>query len=187
MSTRVERLDPEREPDFRRVHDDEHGLGWCHCVAWWTEDWERWGERTAEENRALREDLFRRGEHDGYLAYREDRPVGWCQVGRRDRLTKLVREAGLEPDEGAWAITCFAVVPAERRRGVARGLLAHALADLDGRGVPRVEAFPRTEEGEAGELWTGPAALFRSFGFRCVARGERRSVWRLELGDRDSR
>jgi GNAT superfamily N-acetyltransferase len=173
---RVERLDASRRADFFRVHAPEHGEGWCCCVAWWTPSWEGWSERSAEENRALREELFDRGEHDGYLLYAEDRPVAWCQVGPRDRLPKLVRRFGLEPDPGAWAVTCFVILPSHRRRGLSRTLLEAVLRDIPSRGAERIEAYPRRDASDAGDLWTGPERIFLDTGFVEIGRHEGRAI-----------
>lgn len=138
-------------------------------MAWWVPTWEGWGERTAAENAALREALCDAGEYDGYLAYDGDEPVGWCQVGPRDRLEKLVRQLGLDPDPATWAVTCFLVAPSHRRGGVARALLRHALDDLRASGVARVEAYPRGGEAvEPEDMWTGPAGLYLREGFARV-------------------
>lgn len=162
----VHRLDESRRSDFFRVHSEAAGGGWCHCVAWWTPTWEGWGDRTAEENRRLRADLFDRGEYDGYLLYFDGNPVGWCQVGPRDRLEKLARQYGLAADPAAWAITCFLIAPSHRRQSLARQLLIAVLEDLRARGIRRVEAFPKRGENlETGDLWTGPESLFLSAGF----------------------
>jgi GNAT superfamily N-acetyltransferase len=178
---RVERLGPSTSADFFRLHSPENGEGWCCCAAWWTATWEGWGERTAEENRGLRERLFDRGEWDGYLLYAGDVPVGWCQVGPRDRLAKLVAQFRRPPDPDAWAVTCFVVAPGHRRRGVARTLLREVLRDLAARGARRVEAYPRRGAAEPGEMWTGPEALFREAGFSPVAEANGRVVLAREI------
>lgn len=173
----VRAFDAERWDDFRAFHCAQNGAGWCFCVAWWVETWEGWGERTAAQNLALRQELCARGEHDGYLLYDGARPVGWCQVGRRDRLAKLVRQYVLEPDPGAWAVTCFEIAPGSRRRGAASFLLGEVLADLARRGVERVQAFPRRGAGEEeGRLWTGPEGMYARAGFRVVREDPHRPV-----------
>ncbi len=176
----VRRLTADRREDFFRVHCDAEGTGWCYCAAWWVETWDGWGERTGEQNRALREALFDRGELDGYLLYEGGRPIAWCQVGLRDRLEKLVAQFELQPDPEAWAITCFAVIPSERRRGAARFLLTEVLRDLRGRGAVRVQAFPKRGV-DVPEMWTGPEELYRRAGFAVVREDESRPVLALEL------
>jgi ribosomal protein S18 acetylase RimI-like enzyme len=151
-------------------------------VAWHAPTWEGWGERTAEENRALRESLLERGEYDGYLVYVDDEPAGWCQAGPRDRLEKLARQFALPPDPQTWAITCFQIAPAYRRKGLATTLLREVLRDLRARGVRRVEAFPKRGEAlDVDDLWNGPEAMFRAAGFTVMQDDPVRPVLRLEM------
>ena len=165
-------LDAGRRADFYRLHGDCNDAGWCACVAWWVPTWDGWADRTAAQNHELREELFARGEHDGLLAYADGEPVGWCQLGPRDRLTKLTGQLRLEPDSGAWAVTCFLVAPDWRGEGVARALLAAAVARARQGGAARLEAFPRRgQDLAADDLWNGPEALFRAAGFS-VARDD---------------
>jgi GNAT superfamily N-acetyltransferase len=183
MPREVHRLTAENRADFFRLHNDEHDAGWCFCVAWWVRIWEGWGERSAEQNRTLREALFERcDQYDGYLLYVDDEPVGWCQAGPRDRLEKLARQFNLEPDPDTWALTCFLIAPQVRGQGMAASLLAGVLDDLRARGVKRVEAFPKRGEGlDAGDLWNGPEAMFRAAGFAVVRDDPARPVLALRL------
>ena len=181
MSYDVRRLDAQHEADFYRVHCDAEGTGWCYCAAWWVETWDGWSERTDAENRALRETLFARGEHDGYLLYEGDHPIAWCQVGPRDRLSKLSTSLELAPDPETWSITCFVVLPAHRGHGAAKALLAGMLDDLRARGVRRVEAYPKTGASEPGELWNGPRSMYEAAGFAVVRESAPRAVLALAL------
>lgn len=175
----VERFGPEHVTAFRALHGT---AGWCFCVAWWVGTWDGWGQRTAGENRALRDRLTESGIFDGYLAFDRDEPVGWCQVLPRDRLLKIRRQFHLEPDDGTWAIGCFFIPPVHRRRGIARRMLAAVLADLPERGARRVEAYPkRVPGGDAGDLWNGPEALFRANGFVTLKDDPVRPVLAREL------
>lgn len=189
---------------FARLHADEHGFGWCQCVAWWAESsagaipgslgFEGWGERSASENRALRASLGSRGVFDGAFLVEGDglhaRPLGWAQVARRDELGRLARVFERPPDRSAWALGCLAVVPAARRRGVARALLEALVQALPERGARTLEAFPRerAEHGaepdsaaSEGSLWNGPLALFEGLGFRRVGAFPPRLVLELRL------
>jgi GNAT superfamily N-acetyltransferase len=172
---------PGRGADFDALHSDANGAGWCRCVAWWVPTWDDWGDRTADENAALRYRLCAGGEYDGLLAYDGATPVGWCQVGRRDRLGKLVAQLELEPDPAVWAVTCFLVAPSHRRRGVAQTLLVEAIAAARDAGAERLEGYPREEAGDVGDMWTGPRELFERAGFEEVRAGAPRSVLSLDL------
>lgn len=170
------RLAPGLEGDFYRLHCDANSHGGCACVAWHVPTWEGWGERTPAQNRALRDALFARGEHDGYLAYVGDTPAAWCQAGPRDRLPKVVTQLRLSPDPATWAVSCFFSAPAFRGQGLASWLLAAVLDDLRARGVRRVEAYPRRPQAglDAGDLWTGPDAMLRAAGFAEAGGGDAR-------------
>jgi ribosomal protein S18 acetylase RimI-like enzyme len=115
------------------------------------------------------------------LIYAEGQPAGWCQAGPRDRLPKLRLQYGLDPSPETWAITCFLIPPQHRRRGLASRLLDGVLADLHVRGVRRVEAYPRRGESlEAGDLWTGPEAMFRRAGFVVAREDPQRPILVLD-------
>jgi GNAT superfamily N-acetyltransferase len=181
VAYRVERFGPGSRDDFRRLHSDANGAGWCQCVAWWVPTWDGWADRSTVENVTLRERLCEAGEYDGLLAFDGDVPVGWCQLGPRDRLEKLVRQFQLKPDPGAWAVSCFLVAPSHRGRGVAGALLAAAIEAAGSERADRLEGYPRRGESDPEGLWTGPEALFRAAGFRVVREGDPRSVLALEL------
>jgi len=182
VKVEVARLDRSRQADFHAVHEDSGEGGWCYCVAWWVETWSGWMERTAEQNRALRQELLDRGEEDGYLAYVSGAPVGWCQVVQRDRLTKLVSQYRRPPDPAVWAVTCFLILPDWRRKGVAARLLRGVIEDLRRRGVLLVEGYPRCGAClPDGEAWTGTESLFREAGFQHAERGPAGPIYRLAL------
>lgn len=184
MEYTTRRIDASNRRDFFELHCEGNDAGWCNCIAWWVPTWEGWEERTAEENRALRESLFDGDEYDGYIVYADGVPAGWCQVGRRDRLEKLMRQFGLAPDADVWAITCFMIASAHRRTGLARRLLADVLHDLTAAGVQRVEAFPkRGSDLDADDLWTGPESLFIESGFTVLRDHERFPILSRNLAE----
>ncbi len=181
MPFEVRPLTIESIPDFYALHSEANGAGWCRCVAWAVPSWVGWGERTVEENRELRDELFGRGELDLWLLYDGSLAVGSCQVGPRDRFPKLLAQLALEPDPECWAITCFFVAPSHRRRGAAHQLLTTVRDAVFDRGVRRIQAFPkRGSDLDAGNLWNGPEALFLEEGFRVIQSDGQRAV--LECG-----
>jgi GNAT superfamily N-acetyltransferase len=182
MSYRLVSFQAGLEGDFYGLHCPANEAGWCNCVAWWVDGWDGWAERTAEQNRQLRQGLLAEDEYDGYLLYEDEKPIAWCQVGRRDRLVKLVNQMQLEAEPDAWAITCFLVDAAYRRQGVAGRMLMMVLADLAGKGIGTVEAYPKRGEGlDVSDLWNGPETMFAGAGFVFVKEAAQRAVWRFDL------
>lgn len=162
----VERLGPDTRAAFRDLLEAPPE-GWCFCVAWEVPTWDGWGRRSADDNRRLRESLWRAGEYHGYVCRLDDAPVGWMRVGPTGAWPKLCRERGLAPSDTEHVFTCFGLRPELRRRGHMREFLALALDDLARRGVRRVHAVPKhpVAGSEDGHVWNGPAALFAKAGF----------------------
>jgi GNAT superfamily N-acetyltransferase len=182
MNRRVQRLNDEIYPDFFELHSEQHGGGWCYCVAWWLPTWAGWSKRTAEQNRTLREKICDMGIYDGYLLYVDDKPVGWCQTAMRDLFIKLVMQYKLEPDIDTWAITCFFIAKEYRRQGLASFMLGEVLRDLKKQKVKRVEAFPRREDKPTeSDLWTGPESIYIKAGFHVVNDDPSRPVLAIRL------
>jgi ribosomal protein S18 acetylase RimI-like enzyme len=76
------------------------------------------------------------------------------------------------------------IAPAWRRRGVARALLAGALASFAERGIHVVDAFPfkRSDSSAATDHYHGPSSLYREAGFDVLAEHKNLTVMRKRLG-----
>ena len=178
----IKRLDLSLRDDFYRVHCEANDAHWCFCSAWWVDSWKGWGGRTAEQNLAVREQLFESGVFDGYLIYIGDEPVGWVQAGPRDQYAKLAKQFNLSPDPDTWAITCLLISPQHRRQGLAKAALTGVIDDLRTRNVKRLEAFPRRGQSLVEcDLWTGPERLFLDAGFVVIRDDPVRPVLALDL------
>lgn len=129
----------------------------------------------------------------GVIAYMDDEPVGWCGLGPRAAMSRLINSRTIPaPDDLAvWAIGCFVVRTGYRRMGVARALLAGAIEYARGQGAPAVEAYPIDPEG--GRVspsfgFVGFTSTFEAAGFQRVLLTEAHSAglprWlvRLDLG-----
>jgi len=164
--------------DFYKVHQaGEYGNG-CLCGFWWVNTSEGWDERTDKESISQREELIASGIEDGYILYLKDQPTGWCQVYQRDQLPNLMNTFHFASNPEIWCISCFMIVPEARGQGLAHQFLALVLEDLKARGVKKVQAYPRCQDGlEATDVWTGPEALFIRAGFTRIIDHPRRSIW----------
>ena len=113
--------------------------------------------------------------------------MGWISLGPRDDYARLANSPVMKPvdEQPVWSIVCF-VVPSEfRKQGVARELLAGAIAYAKKRGVKLLEAYPvdKAERSAAEASWFGSKRMFDEAGFGEVARRRPdRPVVRLHVG-----
>ena len=181
---RIQRVSGELQQAFFKLHCDHHEAGFCFCAAWYLDSWDDWEKRSADQNRAIRQDLFDQGVSDGFLVFmeKEEDPIGWIQVAPRDSIPRLGRQFNLLPDPGTWAIGCLLVRPDWQGKGIARKMVQEVLLQLPDLGARRVEAYPRSgSDLPSEELWNGPLNLYLSLGFEIVKEGSPRLVVALDL------
>ncbi len=183
----IKPLAPALQQDFLRFFEgsafsDNPKWSSCYCQCFY-EDHSvvTWSERTGPQNRALACQRIQSSAMQGYLAYSDGVPVGWCNAAPRTLLHALDSEPVAEV-ETVGTILCFLVEPSHRGRGIARQLLAAACDGLRQRGMHVVEANPRTTPTSAAQNHFGPLSLYLSAGFVVVREDNDGSVWvRLPL------
>ena len=164
---------------FGRRGDDP---SWCWCRRFLAPPADQVALPRAErDNRAaLREEISGSPVPPGLVAYVEGRPVGWTRVGLRDGFPGVIGNRALarllEPDPGAWWVTCFAVSPGGRGQGVGTALLRAAVHHARQHNATCVEGHPvdvaRLKGGRASPsaIFTGTLAMFVAAGFQEVGR-----------------
>jgi GNAT superfamily N-acetyltransferase len=76
------------------------------------------------ENKAAMRDLLDAGDSPGLIALVEDRAVGWCALGPRERYPQYERASD---ERGIWAIPCLYVAPSADKSTIARALIEAAV------------------------------------------------------------
>jgi hypothetical protein len=103
--------------DVVRVLGERGGYAGCWCLFWRLTN-QSIAATTPEDRRAELETLVDTDPSSGLLAYRDDVPVGWCQVAPRPQFVRLLHTRPFtldEPDHAsAWSVMCVYVVPAAR-------------------------------------------------------------------------
>lgn len=153
--------------------DGERG---CWCQSWRGSALgsAAFGHAAPGRNRAALEGQVRDGAFaPGVVAYLEGSPVGWCGLGPREALPRLMRSRTipLVDDLPVWSIGCFVVRAGFRRRGVARALLDGAVEYARSMGAPAVEAYPIDPGGSrvsTSFAFVGFTSTFEAAGFRRV-------------------
>ena len=167
-------LGPERLADFLAFFDgeafaDNPKWGFCFCQFMYVDHRVvRWNGRTVQENRSAACERICSGRMQGLLAYRDGKPVGWCNAAPRTLLDALADE----PDSDAGRIgqiACFVVARPHRRSGVATALLGAACDFLKAQGFALLEgrALPETSSDAAQHY--GPLPMYLAAGFRVHA------------------
>ncbi len=118
---------------------------------------------STERNRQTACDRVEAGEMQGYLAYADEKVVGWCAAGS-SKLFPAIPDA----DEKLARMLCFVIHPLFRGQGVARSLMQHAVADLADLGFAAVEAAPYTQAEQQAANYRGHLSMYLGEGFVVV-------------------
>lgn len=181
----------ERWPDVVTLLGGNVDRG-CWCQAWRGAD-TAFGRGEPGRNRLLLQSQVESGDFaPGLIAYLDGEPVGWCGLGPRAAMPRIVRSRTIPAvdDLPVWSIGCFNIRVGHRRQGVARALLAEAIAYAREMGAPSIEAYPIDPEGSRIDVsfgFVGFTPMFEAAGFRRVvltgahSAGRRRWLMRLDL------
>lgn len=147
---------------------DNPGWSGCYCrfyhFAGSSKEWEK---LTNEENRKASTDLIHSREMHGFLAYLDDKPVGWCNINTREKFAKTLYEddSADSQEKKIAGIVCFLIAHPNRRQGIARKLLRHAISHYKEKEYDIIESYPRIGELSEAHSYRGPISLYKSEGF----------------------
>jgi GNAT superfamily N-acetyltransferase len=193
----VKPLTPALGPDFLRFFDHERGTAFadnpewakCYCHFYQVPRVIEWEALSASQNRTAMQARIEVGAMDGFLALDGADVVGWLNAQQRDALPHCFDRMRIEPTPlpcepfEAAVVVCFVVAPQRRRQGIARVLLAGALASFAARGIKLVDAFPfKSGASElAADHYHGSLSLFLDQGFTVLREDETMTVVRKIL------
>ena len=182
---------PDRFEDFADVINKFRRATHCWCLSHRLS-----APEIAELGQGSREQAMRRlceREHPpGVVTYRDKQPVGWCNIGPRSEITRLVRSRVIKPvdDAPVWSIVCLVVRSGYRKQGVTEHLIQGAVGYAAANGAQAVEAHPVDPDGrmDLTMAFVGTTSLFAKGGFVVVGRTEAtasgmpRLIMRRDLG-----
>ncbi|MFX0027939.1 MAG: GNAT family N-acetyltransferase [Candidatus Hermodarchaeota archaeon] len=142
-----------------------------------------WGNQTKEDNRDASINLIISGVMHGFLAYLEDRPIGWCNINSRENFAKELYEYDIADSEGKQiaGIVCFLIGHTHRKQGIARKLLNHAITHYKNEGYDIIESYPRVGDLSDAHSYRGPVSMYESEGFVVYKKFKNFYVMRLNL------
>ncbi|RAX48548.1 GNAT family N-acetyltransferase [Arthrobacter sp. AQ5-05] len=162
---------PDRFEDFADVINPTRREPHCWCLSHRlrVKDIGELGEGNRET--AMRK-LCERDNPPGVITYRDGEPVGWCSIGPRAEIPRLVASKLIRPVDAVpvWSIICVVVRSGHRRQGVTEHLLDGAVAHAASRGAPAIEAHPVDPDGrmDTTMAFVGTRAMFERAGFRVI-------------------
>jgi GNAT superfamily N-acetyltransferase len=148
------------------------GTQGCWCLYWRLSASEFNSSRGVDRPATMRR-LTQGDPAPGMVAYVDGVPAGWCAIGPRADMTRLVRSRTIPTvdDCPVWSVVCFLVRPGYRRQGLARRLLDGAIQYAREHGAPALEAYPVDAAGRrihTSAAYVGTLDLFADAGFRVV-------------------
>jgi GNAT superfamily N-acetyltransferase len=163
---------PDRFEDFADVINPNRRAEHCWCLSHRLRQREidELGEGSREQ--AMRR-LCERDDPPGVVTYLDGVPVGWCNVGARSDIPRLVHSTKIHPvdDVPVWSIICVVVRGGHRKKGVSGHLIDGAVEFAASRGAPAVEAYPVDPGGtrmDTTMAFVGTKAMFEKAGFEVV-------------------
>jgi len=171
MTWTVHPVTPDRFEDLADVINPNRRVDHCWCLSHRlrAQEIEALGHGVREQ--AMRR-LCERDDPPGVVAYLDGTPVGWCNIGPRREIPRLVHSRLIRPvdDVPVWSIVCVVVRGGHRKQGVTTPLLSGAVAYARSRGAPAVEAYPVDPPGRMNTTmaFVGTRAMFERAGFVVV-------------------
>ena len=186
MEYEIKKLSPELANDYIEFFEnsafcDGSEYAGCYCTWYhWNDDYEKQHKKCCDEKKiSFKKDLachwILQGKLNGFLAYYNGVPIGWCNADDKqnyDRLTKhMNRDTWINSNDGdkILSIVCFIVSPNMRGKGVATALLNEVCRYAEMLDYQYVEAYP--SDGEFATLnYHGQYSTYEKQGFQLIGK-----------------
>lgn len=170
MEFQIKPLSPELKDDYlyffdHIIFEDNPDRAKCYCY-----DYHFTGvveTCTREMSRAAVSKLIDNNMLTGYLAFDNDKPIGWCNANNRANYQRLLKDYDYvdNPDDKVCSIVCFLMHQDYRRKGIAKNMLATIIQDYSNKDFDYFEAYPKKAELSCEGNFKGPLELYKKYGF----------------------
>ena len=195
MNIEIRKLTPDLVDDFVHFFDvtphsdnvDDHK---CYCVCWCNDDYEGKDFSSAEKRRDYAIKYVKNNNIQGYLAYYQNKVVGWCNANTKLDCLKCcswrmfmgsIPIDELSSGKRVKSIFCFAITPEMQRKGIAKKLLERVCQDAAKEGYDYIESYPNKIFTNEEDDFMGPSELYKQKGFTVYTQVENRIVMRRDL------
>ena len=162
----VKELTPSLRDDFLHFFDhvafaDNPDWADCYCSLY------HFPNKNKEETRRTASNFVEEGKIHGFLAYENEKPIGWSNAANRNNYPALHHLLGPGPDkwEKVGSIVCFVIGSNHRKKGVASSLLNAACKKFSEQGLAFAEAYPIKKSPSAAWDFPGPLSMYLKNGF----------------------
>lgn len=195
MNIDIRKLTPNLAEDYvgffdKTPHDDNIDEHKCYCVCWCNKDCESEDFSSREKRRAAALRYIKENNIQGYLAYRNEKIVGWCNANTKSDCLKCCSwrtfMGAIPTEEPASeqkikSVFCFVVAPEMKRKGIATQLLKRICEEAARDGFDFVEAYPNKETKDETINFSGAVELYKKCGFTVYYETEDKYVMRKPL------
>jgi len=195
MDIEIRKLTPGLAEDYARFfdvtpHDDNKEEHKCYCVCWCSDDSEGKDFSSREKRREHAVRYVGDGSIQGYLAYRGDEIVGWCNANTKSdclqcvswrRFMGPIERITSDPGAKVKSVFCFVIAPELKRMGVATALLKRVCKDAAEEGFDYVEAYPNRKPRNVSRDFVGPLTMYEKCGFSKYVKHKGKIVMRKAL------
>jgi ribosomal protein S18 acetylase RimI-like enzyme len=168
MDIQIRKLTPELVNDYLHFFDKkcifaEKDWAGCYCTFYHRSE-------NITDKREYARSLIEKGILQGYLAYRESKVIGWCNINTKSVYKSLPHN--IELDDGMVdinkikSIVCFTIDPDVQNQGVATELLKHACVEVQNSDVIYIEAYPDTKHSFNKGEYHGTYSMYEKAGFK---------------------
>jgi len=188
MVYEIKKLTPELADDYIGFFEtsafcDGSEFAGCYCTWYnWNDDYEyQYNQSSGEKKRTFKKELARswilQGKMNGFLAYYEGVPIGWCNADDKQNYSRLSHAMNAETwtdsndKDKILSIVCFIVSPSMRGKGVATSLLKEVCSYAEKNHYQYVEAYP--SEGEFTTTnYHGQYSTYEKLGFQSICKSQ---------------
>jgi len=198
MNIEIRKLTPDLAEDYvtffdTTPHNEKYKVK-CYCVFWSNDDGANKDFKTKKARRDYAIQYVKGSHIQGYLAYCDNKVVGWCNANTKSACLNCMGWQGMngkrkgfipteEPasEQKVKSVFCFAIAPEMRRQGIASQLLSRVCQDAVQDGFDFVEAYPDKEVTVKSEDFMGYSDMYEKLGFVVCHETNRKLVMRKSL------
>ncbi|MDD5937001.1 MAG: GNAT family N-acetyltransferase [Clostridiales bacterium] len=190
MDLEIKELTPNLSEDYLYFFDEVAHED-CYCVCYSSDDQTGYDFQSKDVRRNYALKYIKEGKIRGFLAYKDGKVIGWCNVNDRDEcyqcqgwnnmLSAVKKEDTDHKGLKIKSIFCFTISPVMRRHGIAAKFLEYVLNDAKKKGYDVVEAYPYKEFINIYYDHMGPYELYKKYDFTTYQELGKRVVLRKDL------